>query len=94
MIPFACLPAQLTLLIPHPNLLRLPPPKHMWPILYFRFPSSACSKDPGLLESVVAGLTDLLRSGDDSAGQASARAIKNLSAGHTNSNKVCALCRC
>ena len=52
------------------------------------FTCPACSKDPGLLESVVAGLTDLLRSGSDSAGQASARAIKNLSAGHTNSNKV------
>lgn len=47
------------------------------------------SKDPGLLEAVVAGLLELLRSGCDSGGAAAARAIKNLSAGHSNTNKVC-----
>ncbi|PSC69879.1 U-box domain-containing 4 [Micractinium conductrix] len=45
-------------------------------------------KDPGLLEAVVAGLLELLRSGCDSGGAAAARAIKNLSAGHSNTNKV------
>jgi len=47
-----------------------------------------CSKDAGLLESVVLGLIELLRHGGDSGSAAAARAIKNLSAGHTNSNKV------
>ena len=37
---------------------------------------------------MIAGLMELLRGGSDSGGQAAARAIKNLSAGHASSAKV------
>ena len=40
------------------------------------------------LDSMIAGLMELLRGGGDSGGQAAARAIKNLSAGHASSAKV------
>lgn len=41
-----------------------------------------------MLDGMVAGLLELLQSGSDTGGQAAARAIKNLSAGQSNSAKV------
>ncbi|KAL4439178.1 hypothetical protein ABPG77_004080 [Micractinium sp. CCAP 211/92] len=46
------------------------------------------AKDTLQLGAAVTGLLNLLRSGGDSAGAAAARAIKNLSAGQSNSSKV------
>lgn len=51
-------------------------------------PAPPRSDDRTLLGDITAGLLDLLRSGGDSGGQAAARAVKNLSAGHNNTAKV------
>ncbi len=47
-----------------------------------------CRQRSQPLDAMIAGLMELLRAGGDSGGQAAARAIKNLSAGHASSAKV------
>lgn len=71
---------------------RLCLPAAVWPVptrsVWASCALLVCRKDSLQLGAAVAGLLDLLRSGGDSAGAAAARAVKNLSAGQSNSSKV------